>query len=52
MVPSMAKASLASGSDGLLIEVHTDPEKSLCDKEQTINFKQLDEIIKFKEGMK
>ena len=49
MVPSMCKASLAAGADGLLIEVHTDPDKSLCDSKETINLKKLDEILKFKE---
>ena len=49
MVPSMCKASLAAGADGLLIEVHTEPEKSLCDSKETINLKELDEILKFKE---
>ena len=52
MVPSMSKASIAAGADGLLIEVHTNPDESLCDKEQTIDLKELDEILKFKEGIK
>jgi 3-deoxy-7-phosphoheptulonate synthase len=36
MVPSMAKAALAAGADGLIIEVHNDPEAALCDGEQSI----------------
>lgn len=51
MVPSMSKASLSSGCDGLLLEVHIDPDKSLCDKEQTIHLKMLDEILEFKKNM-
>ncbi len=46
MVPSMAKASLKAGADGLLIETHITPEKSLCDSKQTIDLDTLDEIIK------
>jgi 3-deoxy-7-phosphoheptulonate synthase len=49
MVPDTSKASLACGADGLLIEVHTEPDKSLCDKNQTINFADLDKILDFKE---
>jgi 3-deoxy-7-phosphoheptulonate synthase len=36
MVPFMAKASLAAGADGLILEVHQDPENALCDGEQSI----------------
>ena len=36
MVPAMAKASVAAGADGLIIEVHHNPEKALCDGEQSI----------------
>jgi 3-deoxy-7-phosphoheptulonate synthase len=36
MVPSMSKAALAAGADGLIIEVHNNPEAALCDGEQSI----------------
>jgi len=36
MVPSMCKASLAAGADGLLIEVHPDPEHAMTDGAQSI----------------
>ena len=32
----MAKAAIAAGADGLLIEVHSDPECALCDGEESI----------------
>ena len=32
LVEPMAKASVAAGADGLMIEVHNDPECALCDK--------------------
>lgn len=32
----MAKASVAAGCDGLLIEVHNDPEHALCDGAQSL----------------
>ena len=52
MVPSMSKAALVAGCDGLLIETHISPEKSLCDSKQTINLQDLDEILSFKEKLK
>jgi 3-deoxy-7-phosphoheptulonate synthase len=36
MVPALAKAAIAAGADGLILEVHGDPEKALCDGEQSI----------------
>jgi len=36
MVSSMSKAALAAGADGLMIEVHNDPEHALCDGEQSL----------------
>lgn len=49
MVESMSKASLIAGADGLIIEVHIEPKKSLCDSKQTINIEELKKIIKFNE---
>lgn len=36
LVPRMAMAGLAAGADGLIIEVHPDPESAMCDASQTI----------------
>ena len=36
LVPTMAKASLAAGADGLLIEVHFRPDEALCDGSQSL----------------
>ncbi len=36
LVPTMSKASLAAGADGLLIEVHFRPEEALCDGSQSL----------------
>jgi 3-deoxy-7-phosphoheptulonate synthase len=36
MVPAMAKAAVAAGADGIMIEVHNNPEEALCDGEQSI----------------
>jgi 3-deoxy-7-phosphoheptulonate synthase len=36
MVPAMSKAAVAAGADGIIIEVHNDPENALCDGEQSL----------------
>ena len=36
LVPSLAFASVAAGADGLLVEVHPDPEHALCDGRQSL----------------
>jgi 3-deoxy-7-phosphoheptulonate synthase len=36
LVPPMAKAAVAAGADGLLIEVHSNPEEALSDGEQSL----------------
>lgn len=51
MVESMSKAALSAGCDGLLIEVHTNPMESLCDKEETIDLETFDKIVEFKNNM-
>ncbi|HKA86594.1 MAG TPA: 3-deoxy-7-phosphoheptulonate synthase [Haliangiales bacterium] len=35
-VPPVARAAVAAGADGLLIEVHNQPEKALCDGAQSL----------------
>jgi len=37
LVPTMAKAAIAAGADGLIMEVHYNPEEALCDGHQSIN---------------
>ena len=39
-VPSMAKASVACGADGLMIEVHNNPACALSDGPQSLNFEK------------
>ncbi|BCA78828.1 3-deoxy-7-phosphoheptulonate synthase [Desulfuromonas sp. AOP6] len=49
LVPVMAKAALVAGAHGLMIEVHPEPEKALCDGAQSLNgpgFGQLMEEIR------
>ncbi len=37
-VPPMARAALAAGADGLLVEVHPDPDHALSDGAQSLDF--------------
>ena len=37
LVPVMSKAALVAGAHGLMIEVHPEPEKALCDGAQSLN---------------
>jgi 3-deoxy-7-phosphoheptulonate synthase len=36
LVARMSMAALAAGADGLIVEVHPDPDRALCDGAQTI----------------
>lgn len=45
MVPALAKASLAAGADGLLLEVHPDPANALCDGDQALTPTELDTLL-------
>ena len=46
MVDSLAKAAVACGADGLLIEVHPCPKCALCDGAQSLTPEQFDETMK------
>lgn len=46
MVPDLAKAAIACNADGLIIEVHNNPEKALCDGEQSLYPDEFDELMK------
>lgn len=45
-VPSMAKAAVACGADGLMIEVHNDPANALSDGPQSLTFKRFNQLCK------
>ncbi|KNF09996.1 phospho-2-dehydro-3-deoxyheptonate aldolase AroF [Gottschalkia purinilytica] len=46
LVEPLAKASIAVGADGLLIEVHNDPENARCDGQQSIKPERFESLIK------
>ncbi|HZS05244.1 MAG TPA: 3-deoxy-7-phosphoheptulonate synthase [Blastocatellia bacterium] len=44
-VPPMARAAVAAGADGLLIEVHNDPDRALCDGAQSLLPEQFEKLM-------
>ena len=45
LVNPMAKAAVAAGCDGLMIEVHNNPEKALCDGPQSLKPEKYTQLI-------
>ena len=45
MVSPMAKAAVAVGADGLIMEVHYKPEEALCDGYQSLSLNEFDLLI-------
>ena len=46
MVEPLAMAAIAAGADGLMIEVHNNPEKALCDGAQSLTPEMFDHLMK------
>lgn len=46
LVAPMARAAVAAGADGLLIEAHADPARALSDGDQALRFEELAELVK------
>lgn len=46
MVPTMSKAAIAAGADGLIIETHNDPQHAWCDGAQSLSLPEFDQLMK------
>jgi 3-deoxy-7-phosphoheptulonate synthase len=46
LVAPMAKAAVAAGADGLMVEVHPDPEKALSDANQQLNLQEFEKLMR------
>ena len=46
MVTPLARAGVAVGADGLMIEVHDQPERALSDGAQALNLEQYEELVR------
>jgi 3-deoxy-7-phosphoheptulonate synthase len=45
MVNPLARAGVAVGADGLIVEVHDQPERALCDGAQALTFEQYNQLV-------
>ena len=45
MVPAMAMAAIAAGADGIMCEVHNDPEHAWCDGAESITPETFDDLM-------
>lgn len=56
LVPAMSLAAVAAGADGLLLEVHPQPEQALSDGEQSLTFSQfrllMDDIQRLRNSLR
>jgi 3-deoxy-7-phosphoheptulonate synthase len=46
LVTAMSRAAVAAGADGLIVEVHPNPDKAMSDGYQSMNFPQFEEMMK------
>ncbi|HDP69668.1 MAG TPA: 3-deoxy-7-phosphoheptulonate synthase [Actinobacteria bacterium] len=46
MVIPMSRAAVAAGADGIMVEVHPNPKKALCDGAQSLTPIELEQLIK------
>jgi 2-dehydro-3-deoxyphosphooctonate aldolase (KDO 8-P synthase) len=46
LAPSLARAAVAAGADGVFMEVHPDPDRALCDGPNSIGLDNVEEIVR------
>ena len=45
LVPALARIAVAAGADGMIVEVHPDPDKAWSDGAQSLDFAGFDEMM-------
>ena len=45
-IPSVAKAGIAVGADGVFLEIHDNPAQALSDKHNSLNIKELHDLLR------
>jgi 3-deoxy-7-phosphoheptulonate synthase len=45
LVPPMSRAAVAAGADGVIVEVHPQPDRALCDGAQSLYPEQFEELM-------
>ena len=43
--PTLAKAAVAAGADGVFLEVHTNPDAALCDGQNSLKLDHLRKLL-------
>ncbi len=51
MVPALARAAIAAGADGLLVEMHPNPCEAWCDADQALNPQEFKELMDSLKGI-
>jgi 3-deoxy-7-phosphoheptulonate synthase len=51
LVPALAKAAIAAGADGLIVEVHTEPDRALSDGRQSLTPEGFARLMREVEGL-
>ncbi|HEY8444704.1 MAG TPA: 3-deoxy-7-phosphoheptulonate synthase [Bacilli bacterium] len=46
IIIALSRAAIAVGADGLLVEIHDDPNQALSDQAETINFEEFKQLYK------
>ncbi len=45
IIADLAKAALAAGADGVMVEIHPDPKTALCDGPQALDFNEFERMM-------
>jgi 3-deoxy-7-phosphoheptulonate synthase len=45
LVPPLARVAAAAGADGVIVEVHPNPDKAWSDADQTLSFAEFDAMM-------
>lgn len=46
LVPALARIAVAAGADGMIVEVHPNPEKAWSDGDQSLDFEEFDTLMR------
>jgi len=47
----MSRAAVAAGADGLIVEVHPDPARALCDGPQSLSIEDFQQMMEELQGI-
>lgn len=45
LIPGMARAAIAAGADGVMVEVHPNPAEALCDADQALTLEDFENLM-------